>query len=255
MPLQFCANISLLFTELPFLQRFEAAKQAGFSAVEIQFPYEYNLAELVEAKTHADIDVVLINVPAGDLMTGGEGLASVPDKVDEYEAALITCMEYAIALDVSRVNVLPGRCFLDSQRQDYMQTFMANLRATAQQFTPLGITTCFEAINQTDMPHFLISDVDQMLQVLDSITAEGVGLQYDVYHMAMMNQPVIEQLKTYMNRIAHIQFADCPGRHEPGTGHVDFVGLFSAIEDSDYSGWESAEYKPSVITEDTLYWL
>ncbi len=255
MPLKFCANISLLFTELPFLERFSAARRAGFSAVEIQFPYDFSVEELLSAKNEAQLGVVLINVAAGDLMDGGEGLAAVPERKQQFRDAVAQCVDFAKTLDVSRVNVLPGRCIDESRNAEYLACFHDNLCYAASVFEPLGITTTFEAINTMDMPGSLISSTQQQLDVYRHIDRAGVALQYDIYHMARMQQPIEQQLRQHMATIGHIQFADCPGRHEPGTGELDLVELFSIIEDSDYSGWVGAEYQPSVITEDTLYWL
>lgn len=254
-PLNFCANLSLLFTEHPLIERFAAARAAGFTAVEIQFPYECSIEELQAAKNRNSLELVLINVPAGDLMSGGEGLAAVPEKREAFHQALAQCRDYAEALGVRCINVLPGRCLDKNRRESYLATLQENLALAADTFHPLGITTTFEAINTEDMPGFLISNSTQMEQILDQVQHPGLAMQYDIYHMAKMGQPVAQQLPSLARRIGHIQFADCPGRGEPGSGELNFDEIFTAIASSDYRGWVGAEYRPGSQTEDSLNWL
>lgn len=255
----FCANLSLLFTEVPLIERFTAAKKAGFKAVEIQFPYEIPLAELVELQQRTQLKIVLINVPAGDLMTGGEGLACVPNKQDEFDTALALCLEYAQALNVSVVNVLPGRCKNTEQLPLYKKTLIGNLNKAATALSEINIRCTFEAINTIDMPNFVVSRVRQMNDVLSEVnnksTHNNLFMQYDIYHMAMMGENIIDTLKDNMHRIGHIQFADMPGRGEPYSGELDWKGIFACIEESGYDGWLGAEYRPSGVTVDSFGWF
>lgn len=249
------ANLSLMYTERPFLQRFAAARQDGFRAVEIQFPYDTPIDDIQRALRDNDQQCVLINVPAGDLMQGGEGLASVPGKQAEYAAALVECLAYARALKVQCVNVLPGRCSDENQKVFYLDTFKQNLAKTAQSLAPFGITTTFEAINTRDMPGFLIAFSKQMFDIIDELNmGDIVKAQYDVYHMALMGEDVCDVISRYSDYIGHIQFADVPHRHEPGSGTLDFAEIFQTIEMSGYRGWVGAEYKPSKATPKTLAW-
>ncbi|MFC3681079.1 hydroxypyruvate isomerase family protein [Bacterioplanoides pacificum] len=248
------ANLSLLYPELPFLQRFAAARADGFRAVEIQFPYDTPIADIRRALDDHGLRCVLINVPAGDLMLGGEGLAAVPGKQAEYAAALVECLAYARALQVQCVNVLPGRCSDENQKVFYLDTFKKNLAKTAQSLAPFGITTTFEAINTRDMPGFLIAFSQQMFDIVRELNMPSVRAQYDVYHMAMMGEDVCDVITRYADQIGHIQFADTPQRGEPGTGMLDFKSIFRAIETSRYQGWVGAEYKPSNKTSQTLEW-
>jgi hydroxypyruvate isomerase len=249
------ANISMLFTEQPLLERFSAAKSAGFNAVEIQFPYTEKVADIkAELKAH-NLECVLINIPAGDLMEGGEGLASVPGKEAEFAAALVECLSYVTSLRVKRVNVLPGCCKDASKHEQYLETFKRNLNTAADMFKPLGVTVTFEAINTFDMPGFLIHNLQQMLDVVEESDRDNIKMQFDIYHMARMEEGDISGIISRLgNQIGHIQFADAPGRGEPGTGELDFKSIFYAIEYSSYDGWVGAEYKPSKNTEDTLRW-
>ncbi len=253
--MKLAANVSMLFTEQPLLERFSAAKSAGFNAVEIQFPYVETVADIKAALIENDLQCVLINVPAGDLMEGGEGLAAVPGKEAEFAAALVECLSYAISLKVKTINVLPGRCFDLSKRELYLATFKRNLNKVAEMFKPLGVTVTFEAINTFDMPGFLIHNVAQMLDVMNEAEYDNIKMQFDIYHMAIMEEGnVCAIINRLGNQIGHIQFADVPGRGEPGTGSLDFKSIFYAIEYSNYTGWVSAEYKPTKNTEDTLRW-
>jgi hydroxypyruvate isomerase len=249
------ANISMLFTEQPLLERFGAAKSAGFNAVEIQFPYGEKVADIkAELKAH-DLECVLINVPAGDLMEGGEGLASVPGKEAEFAAALVECLSYVTSLRVKRVNVLPGCCKDESKLPQYLATFKRNLKTAADMFKPLGVTVTFEAINTFDMPGFLIHNVQQMSDVVEEIDSDNIKMQFDVYHMARMEDVDVSAIISRLgDQIGHLQFADSPGRGEPGTGDLDFKSIFYAIEYSSYNGWVGAEYKPSKNTDETLRW-
>ena len=249
------ANLSMLYTELPFLKRFTAARNDGFRAVEIQFPYDTPIADIKRAMMDNDQRCVLINVPAGDLMDGGEGLAAVPAKTAEYAAAMVECLAYARGLGVSAVNVLPGRCTQPEKRDAYLKTFKRNLSITADSFAPFGITTTFEAINRFDMPDFLICTGREMLAIMNELDHPNIKAQFDIYHMSRMGVDVHGFLKRHAQRIGHIQFADMPGRNEPGTGRIRFNEIFPLIENSGYSGWVGAEYRPSKATTATLDWL
>ena len=253
--LRFSANLSLLFTELPMLERFGAARECGFQGIEIQFPYE-TPAEHIKAQIDlTGLELVLINVPAGDLMNGGEGLASVPSKRQDFLAAVNKAAEYADILRPKLINVLPGCCFEIKRFDQYMETFTSNLIHAANVFLDQGIKVVFEAVNTKDMPGFLIHNGEQLVQVLEDLNHSNVYLQYDIYHMHTMGEDHLAFFQRYSERVGHIQFADAPGRHQPGTGHIDFVSLFKAIDASGYNGWLGAEYRPSVPTRDSLDWF
>lgn len=249
------ANLSLMYTERPFIERFKAAREDGFLAVEIQFPYDTPISAIQQALLDNGQQCVLINVPAGDLMQGGRGLAAVPGKEAEYAAALVECLAYARGLNVSCVNVLPGRCPDENQRVFYLDTFKKNLMTTAKALSPFGITTTFEAINTRDMPGFLISSSAMMFDIIHELEmGESIKAQYDIYHMALMGENVCQTITRHSDLIGHIQFADTPDRHEPGSGLLDFDEIFQTIETSGYQGWIGAEYKPSKATSATLKW-
>lgn len=253
--MRFAANLSLMFTEVPLLERFQAAKEAGFDVVEIQFPYVESIEALVAAKNAADVEVCLINVPADDLMTGGEGLAAVPEKQAQFQSAMELCAQYAKALGVKLVNVLPGRCHDKSRKDEYRATLIANLKTAAPFFAQRDILVTFEAVNTGDMPNFIIHNTQQMLEVMSEVAHENLKMQFDIYHMQIMDGQVRDSIKQYGDLIGHIQFADLPGRGEPSTGELDFTSIFTAIANSDYQGYVAAEYKPSVATKDSLAWM
>lgn len=253
--MKFCANLTLLYTEVPLLQRFALAAADGFSAVEIQFPYDTPIKDIQQQLTKHQLKCVLINVPAGDLMQGGEGLAAVPARKGEFSAALVECLAYARALKVECVNVLAGRCLDENKRVFYLDTFYKNLKKTAEALMPFGIVATFEAINTRDMPGFLISTTEQMLTTLQMVRHPNVKMQIDIYHMALMRQRLSGFFQDNVEKIGHVQFADIPYRGEPGTGKLDFPKIFKTIAASGYNGWVGAEYKPSKPTSETLAWL
>lgn len=253
--MKFCANLTLLYNEVPFLDRFALAAADGFKAVEIQFPYDTPIMQIQQRLTEHNLRCVLINVPAGDLMQGGEGLASVPARTAEYAAGLVECISYALALKVEFVNVLAGRCPDENKRIFYLDTFYQNLLKTAETFSRFGIHTTFEAINTRDMPGFLISTTDHLLTTLKEVNHPFLKAQFDVYHMALMAQDVEGFIQEHAPKIGHIQLADIPDRGEPGSGNLDYPSLFKTIMASDYEGWLAAEYKPTMETSKSLKWM
>lgn len=254
--LHFTANLSLLFTEVELPERFKAARQSGFEAVEIQFPYALPAAEIAALLQENRLKLVLFNVDADDLLQGGEGLAAVPEKRRRFQEALWQAAQYAAIFRPEAVNILPGRC-LDSNRSGaYLQTFKENLRLAVQTFAPLGIKTVFEAINTVDMPGFIVHSGAQMLAILEQLShPPGLLMQYDIYHMHRMGENAAAFITRHAENIGHIQFADCPGRGQPGTGGIDFAGLFEVIAQSAYSGWVGAEYLPAGTTQASLGWM
>ncbi|WP_150048977.1 MULTISPECIES: hydroxypyruvate isomerase family protein [Methylomonas] len=253
--LRFCANLSMLFTELPLEQRFAAAKRHGFQAVEIQFPYELPAERIKALLDEHGLRMVLFNVPADDLLQGGEGLAAVPEKRERFLDGLQQACDYAVTLDALLVNILPGRCLNRARLNDYLSTFIQNLRLAADRLAGIGVTAVFEAINSVDMPGFLLDDHAKMLAVFSELAHPNLGLQYDIYHMSRMQQDCTQFLARHIDKISHIQFADCPGRGQPGSGTVDFDALFDLLRKLNYCGWVGAEYKPTGNTVDSLSWL
>ncbi|MEI8207680.1 MAG: hydroxypyruvate isomerase [Methylococcales bacterium] len=253
--LKFSTNLSLLFNEVPLLERFKVARQQGFQAVEVQFPYTLSAESLRACLDEQQLTLVLFNVDADDLLDGGEGLASVPEKQEQFRHAVAQAVAYAKVLKPEFINVLPGRCFNEYRRQAYLKTFKDNLLFAVEAFAPLGIKTVFEAINDQDMPGFMINHGVQMLDILDELRLPSLFMQYDIYHLTKMGDDIVGFISQNADRIGHIQFADCPGRGQPGTGDIDFENLFSVIKQSSYSGWVGAEYKPIGSSLDSLNWF
>ncbi|MEX6501079.1 hydroxypyruvate isomerase family protein [Pseudomonas zhanjiangensis] len=254
--MKIAANLSLLFTELALIERVVAARAAGFDGVEIQFPYEVPAIRLQEALHAAGMPLVLINLPAGDLMAGGPGLAAVPARQAEFDAALQEALTYAAMVRPACVNVLPGRLAEGLSREQALATLVDNLRRTADAFAVLGIRVLVEAINPLDMPGFLINTPEDLDALLRAVNHPNLAAQYDLYHMARQGIDPVAGIELLAGRIGHVQFADCPGRGEPGSGRLDFVAALAALERGGYAGWLGAEYRPGAEgTRASLAWL
>lgn len=254
--MKIAANLSMLFGELPLAERVMAAKVAGFDGVEIQFPYELPAIRLKELLERADLPLVLINLPAGDLMQGGAGLAAVPERQEEFDAALRDALTYAAMARPLCVNVLPGRLAEGLSREQALATLAGNLRKSAEAFSLLGIRVLCEAINPLDMPGFLINTPEHLQALLEQVDHPNVQAQLDLYHMARQQLDVEAGIRLLGERIGHVQFADCPGRGAPGTGELSFELLLEALQTVGYSGWLAAEYRPDANgTTASLDWL
>lgn len=238
--LKLCANLSMLFSHLPWPERFAAARAAGFAAVEIQFPYEHTVEQLQEWLSQHQLKLVLINAPAGDLMQGGAGLAGTPGKEAEFASGLQQCLHYARQLGVEAVNILPGRLAEGSSRQQALDTLHGNLQLAATALAKQQVRCTVEAINRHDMPGFLISTLAELQQLPDH---PNLFWQIDLYHMASMGEALAPLLAQHWQRIGHLQFADYPGRGAPGSGSLDFASLFSQIKALPYAFWSGAEYR------------
>jgi hydroxypyruvate isomerase len=253
--LRFSANLSTLFQDLPPLERPAAARRAGFAAVEIQFPYELPAQAWHDAIARAGVEVALFNVPAGDLMQRGQGLAAVPGREAAFAQALEQAVDYARVLRPLCVNVLAGVPDAALERERCLDVLAGNLRRAAQAMEGEGVRVVTEAINRVDRPGSLVSTTGQALAAIDRAGHANLRIQYDLYHMQIMEGDLIRTLRTHHERIGHIQFADNPGRHEPGTGEINFAKVFAAIEALPYAGYVGAEYLPTGRTEDSLGWL
>ncbi|WP_199101431.1 hydroxypyruvate isomerase family protein [Aquitalea sp. ASV11] len=238
--LKLCANLSMLFSHLPWPERFAAARAAGFTAVEIQFPYEHTVEQLQDWLGQHQLQLVLINAPAGDLMQGGAGLAGNPGKEAEFASGLQQCLHYATQLGVEAVNILPGRLAEGCSRTQALATLSANLLMAADLLGQHHIRCTVEAINRHDMPGFLVSTLAELQQLP---AHPDLFWQIDLYHMASMGEALSPLLATHWQRIGHLQFADYPGRGAPGSGALDFASLFSQIKALPYAFWSGAEYR------------
>ena len=252
---RFAVNLSLLFTEHPLPERFAHARKAGFDAVEIQFPYDYPAIQLRQAADEAGVRIILINLPAGDLMSGGFGLASHPLRTSTFLTALQQADEYASVLGVSLVNVLAGRRDPDCDLDESWRCLAANLLQTAEHFARRDVRVCCEAINTYDMPGFIVATPEALDALLVEVAHPNAFMQLDIYHLARMAINIPEAISRYLPKIAHIQLADHPGRCEPGTGTLNINQIFDFIEKITYTGWCSAEYYPSGNSTDSFGWM
>lgn len=253
--MKIAANLSMLFSEIPLLERIQAAAAAGFDGVEIQFPYEVAAIRLKEALQRAGMPLVLINLPAGDLMSGGAGLAAVPSRQAEFDLALQEALTYAAMTRPMCVNVLPGRLTSGLLRDEALATLVANLRKAAEAFQCMGIRVLCEAINPFDMPGFLINTPEHLDQLLRAVDHPNCLAQLDLYHMARQGLDIEAGIGLLAGRIGHVQFADCPGRGEPGSGEMDFPALLKRLQSSGYEAWLGAEYKPTKPIVESLGWM
>jgi hydroxypyruvate isomerase len=244
----------MLFREYEPLDRVAAAADCGFGAFEVQFPYDIPIENWLKAKEAAGLSLSVINLPAGDLMEGGPGLAAVPGREGQFRAAVAEARLYVEALQPRCVNLLAGIAPEKLDHEECRSTLQQNTLYAAEALGSLA-NVVIEPINTKDRPGFLISTAIDAIALIKAIGHPALGLQFDLYHMHIMETSMMKSLEQFMPHIAHIQFADSPGRHEPGTGDIDFAKTFTAIDALGYPGWVAAEYDPTKNTKDTLQWL
>lgn len=252
---KFAANLTMLFNEVPFLDRFEAAARAGFSAVEFLFPYPYSAAELADKLETNRLRLVLHNLPAGNWEAGERGIACLPDRVTEFRDGVGRAIDYAKALRVTQLNCLVGIPTLDVAPERARSTIVENLRFAATALQKEGIKLLVEPCNSYDIPGFALNRSREALDVIDDVASSNLYLQYDIYHMQRMEGELAATLQKQLPRIAHVQLADNPGRHEPGTGEINYAFLFDWLDRLGYSGYIGCEYKPRTTTLEGLAWL
>ena len=251
---RFSANISLLFTEVDLPDRFAAAARAGFKAVEIQFPYGHDAALLAARARAAGVEVVLCNLPAGDRVKGELGIGCLPARVSEFRDGVSRAIGYAKALGCPRLNCLAGIAPPKAMEAGLRETLVSNLRYAGAELEREGIELLIEPVNTRTVPGFFLRYSAQALAVMDEARVPNLRLQYDVFHMQIMEGDLARTLEAAVGRIGHIQVADVPDRHEPGSGEVNFGFLFDWIDRIGYAGWIGAEYVPAAGTEAGLGW-
>jgi hydroxypyruvate isomerase len=262
---RFAANISFMFTELPFLERFEVAARAGFGGVEFHYPFDYDPRDVRMQLDQHGLEPVLMNIRAGLAANGEWGFAGVPGREESFRLCVAEAIEYALAIGARQLNCLAGARALDTDVRHCELTLIDNLRYAARECRSAGLAVNLEPINTVDVPGYLVHDTADAIRIMDATGAANLWLQFDCYHMQIMEGGGAEQLaatiERLLPRIGHIQFADAPGRHEPGTGEIDFSRVFKridrSIESGKYAGWVSAEYRPSSgrSTVESLNWL
>lgn len=252
---RFAANLTMLFNELEFVDRFEAAAKAGFRGVEYLFPYAFPKEQLAEQLDRHELVQVLHNLPSGDWAQGERGIAVLPDRVGEFQEGVGKAIDYAKALGCTQLNCLAGIRPAGVPDFKLQETLVANLRFAADHLQAAGIRLLVEAINTRDIPGFYLCGTQQTADVLAATGSDNVFLQYDIYHMQRMEGELAATLEKHLPRIAHIQLADNPGRHEPGTGEINYPFLFGHLDRLGYEGWIGCEYKPLTTTTEGLGWV
>jgi hydroxypyruvate isomerase len=252
---RFSANLSMLFSEHEFLDRFDAAARAGFAGVEYVGPYDHE-PEVVAARLKKNrLTQVLFNLPLGDWGKGERGIAILPDRVDEFRRGVDKAVVYAKALGCTQVNCLAGIAPQGVERAALEATFVENLSFAAKKLGDAGVKLLIEPINTRDIPGFFLTHSRQGLDLIEHVGSDNLYLQYDIYHMQIMEGDLARTIEKNLDRIAHIQVADNPGRNEPGTGEINYPFLYDHLDRIGYTGWVGAEYRPKAETEAGLGWF
>jgi hydroxypyruvate isomerase len=252
---KFAANLTMMFNEVEFLDRFEAAANAGFKGVEYLFPYDYDRDQLAELLSKHGLTQVLHNLPAGDWDSGERGIACHPDRVGEFQDGVGQAIEYATALNCTQVNCLAGIAPKAVAADRVHKTFVDNLKFAASKLEDAGIRLLIEPINTIDIPGFYVIGTAQGRSIINDTGSSNLFLQHDIYHMQIMEGDLARTIESNLDIIRHMQIADNPGRNEPGTGEINFSYLFDLIDSADYEGWIGCEYRPAGDTNDGLGWI
>ena len=251
---KFAANLTMLYQGAPFLDRFALARRDGFDGVEFLFPYAYDPEQISERLRRHQLKLVLHNLPAGDWNGGDRGLACDPRRIDEFHAGVDTALEYAQELGVTQLHCMAGKLPGGLAPERARETLIANLRHAAGLLHPHGIRLLIEPINHYDIPGYFLTHSRQALDIIADSGCDNLFLQYDVYHMQRMEGELSNTIRANLPLIKHMQIADTPGRHEPGTGEINYRHLFALIDEIGYDGWIGCEYLPAGDTSAGLGW-
>ncbi|WKA49111.1 hydroxypyruvate isomerase [Geobacillus zalihae] len=252
--MKFAVNVSTIFTEAPFLARFAKAKQHGFSHVECQFPYAAAPEAVAAELEEYGLSLVTINLPAGDWEKGERGLAILPGRHDDFRRALEEGVRYALALGAPRLHCMAGVLPRDLPRERAKETYMRRIDEAAATLAVHGLTLTIEPINPFDMPGYFLTDIDEAVAIIRALGRANVKVQYDIYHMARLGRDVTATFAAYEPLIDHVQFADAPGRHEPGTGALPYREIFAFLQEQGYNGAIGLEYIPSGKSSESFAW-
>ncbi|MFZ1431625.1 MAG: 2-oxo-tetronate isomerase [Geminicoccaceae bacterium] len=251
----FAANLTMLYNEVDFLDRFAAAARDGFAGVEFLFPYAYPKEELAARLKEHKLVQALHNLPAGDWAGGERGIACHPDRVEEFRAGVAKGIEYATALGCKQLNCLAGKAPEGVPEAELRRTFVENLRYAAPELAKARIRLLAEPVNNRDIPGFYLNKSAQAISIMDEVGSDNLYLQYDFYHTQIMEGDLTTTFRRLKNRIAHVQIADNPGRNEPGTGEINYPFIFGMLDAEGYAGWIGCEYKPAAATTAGLGWF
>jgi hydroxypyruvate isomerase len=252
---KFAANLTMLFNEVPFMERFDKAAAANFKAVEFLFPYAFSAADIKAKLDQNKLTLVLHNLPAGNWEAGERGIACLPDRVEEFRKGVSNAVEYATALGVKQVNCLAGKMPEGVAHAVLRTTFIDNLKYAAAELKKANIKLLIEPINTFDIPGFFLSGTQQAIDIITEVGSDNLFLQYDIYHAQRMEGELANSIQKHLAKIAHIQLADNPGRNEPGTGEINYAYIFAMLDRIGYTGWIGCEYKPAATTEAGLGWF
>jgi hydroxypyruvate isomerase len=252
---KFDANLTFLYNEVPFLDRFARAAQSGFKGVEYLFPYPYPKDAIAEQLQKHGLKQVTFDLPSGDWEGGDRGVATDPARVGEFQDGIGQALDYAAALDCRQLTCLVGKTPQGVDPGRVERTLVENLRFAAQALDKAGVRLLVEPLNNLDNPGFHLTRTRQALDLIEAVGHRNCWLQYDIYHAQVMEGDLIRTLRAHVARMQHMQLADNPGRHEPGTGEIHFANVFRAIDESGYTGWIGCEYRPTGKTEDSLAWV
>ncbi len=252
---QFAANLSFLYNERDFLDRFAAAAKDDFRAVEFLFPYAYPAAEIAKRLQDHGLKQVLFNMPPGDWSKGERGMAALPGREREFRSAILTSLEYAAALNCTQVHVMAGLVAPGADRAAMRRTYIENLRYAAGEAAKQGVTALIEPINTRDIPGFFLNRQDEAHAILAAVGAPNLKVQMDLYHCQIVEGDVTTKIRQYIANVGHFQIAGVPGRHEPSVGEMNYPYLFAVIDELGFKGWIGCEYVPKVNTTIGLGWI
>jgi hydroxypyruvate isomerase len=252
---KFAANLSFLYLDLPLLERIGAAAKSGFAGVEFMSPYEERAGDIAKRLEDAGVEQVLFNLPSGDWAGGERGIAIQPERAGEFRANVQRAIDYAGALKCRRINCLAGLAPDGADRKRLRATFVENLAYAAAELAKANVKLLIEPVNTRDIPRFFLSHSAEALDIIAEVGSSNLHLQYDIYHMQVMEGDLTRTIEANLERIAHIQVADNPGRNEPGTGEINYPFLFDRIDGFGYRGWIGCEYKPRAGVDAGLGWM
>ena len=252
---RFAANLSMMFNEVPFLDRFALAAKAGFKGVEFLFPYEHPAAEIAARLKDNGLQQVLFNAPAGDFGKGERGMAAIPGKQAAFRDSIKLALEYATTLACPRLHIMAGLKPEGVAHDTLTAVYGANLAYAAEECAKAGVKPIIEPINHRDIPGFFLNTTDQAAAIIAAIGPEKLGMQFDLYHCQITEGDVVKRVEKHLPLIAHMQVADTPGRHEPGTGEVNWPFVFKTIDALGFRGWIGCEYRPAGETLAGLSWF
>jgi len=252
---KFAANLTMLSTEAPFLERFGLAKESGFSFVEYLFPYDFDPEDLKSQLQKNGLKQVLFNLPSGDWAKGERGIGVDPKRVEEFKVGVFIAIDYALALGVSQVNCLAGKRVPGFDDAKHWKTLVENVRYAAIELQKMNLRLVVETINHFDIPGFFLNRVDQTMRLIDEVGMSNVSMQYDVYHAQREEGELMGTIRKHIAKIGHIQIPDNPGRHQPGTGEISYPFLFRELDTLGYQGYIGLEYVPSLDSKSSFDWI